>query len=265
MTPQIYVSFVIAAILSLQTLEVVSAESRRLVIEGTSGMSYITDWAASFARSNKIGVSVRVTNSAQAVKCVIDRTCDIGMASEEENGIKDGNLLLTPFGLGGAVIVVSKDVPLESLGLDQAKRIFSGQIKNWRELGGPDQPVKVWRRREESGLHKSFAKFIPVASHLEVIHKMKLLEARIKSEKGVIAYYNIAVARSEKSLPFKILKLDGISPTAENLRNGKYPLVQRSYLLRLKSRADDPLVNRLVDHLLSERKEHMETLGLTPF
>ncbi|QQL44951.1 DUF1318 domain-containing protein [Sulfuriroseicoccus oceanibius] len=94
--------------------------------------------------------------------------CDIGMASrpiKEKEAINLAQLGIGdlrnpacefPIALDGVAVVVNRNNPVSSLTVDQISKLFSGEIANWKELGGPDQPVFVYARDEQSGTWDTF-------------------------------------------------------------------------------------------------------------
>lgn len=132
------------------------------------------------------------------------------------------------------LIVVSKDVQVDSLTKEQVTAIFNGEITNWKELGGSDLPIVPASLNEnaESGLWAAFKKvtigmmndfkgtFVDLKSPSASNHFLS-------SAKGGITYIGYSTFNSSVA---NALAINGIAPTMDNFRNGSYPLVANYYL-----------------------------------
>jgi ABC-type phosphate transport system substrate-binding protein len=89
----------------------------------------------SLALRQGIGLAISESGTAVGLKCAIEKTCQIGMVNEVT--LEDQQKLKAIFfGSNAKGIIVCKDVSITNLTTSQVKGIFTGQIKNWKEVGG---------------------------------------------------------------------------------------------------------------------------------
>jgi len=142
-----------------------------------------------------------------------------------------------PVALDGLAVCVNESNPVESLTMDQLRRIYIGQITNWRQVGGPDLPIVVFSRDSNSGTYGFFqqnvlknqnwgrgVRFMPSTSE----------EAReVARTPGGIGYGGVAYFKNRPGI--KILKIaakegdTAYAPTEEHVRSRKYPIWRYLY------------------------------------
>lgn len=169
------------------------------------------------------------------------------------------DLTVTPIGREGFVFFVEQDNPIDNLTSDQVRAIYHGEITNWSEVGGKDQPIKAFQRPQNSGSQAMMEYFMGNVSLMEpntyeIVDAMAGVideVAQYADERGAMGYsfrYFVEGLRQEKNV--KLLSIDGIAPTVENIESGSYPL---SVDLCLITRTNDPNQNvqRMIDFMLS--------------
>jgi phosphate transport system substrate-binding protein len=136
--------------------------------------------------------------------------------------------------LDGLSVYVNSDNTLTELSVDQLEKIFTGKVKNWKDLGGGDAPITVYSRENSSGTYEFFKEHILkgqdfVASAQTMPGTAALLQA-VSKDKAGIGYGGAAYGQGAKAL--KIKKTDdspAIEPTEENVISGKYPIWRYLY------------------------------------
>lgn len=169
-------------------------------------------------------------------------------------------LTVTQIGREGFVFFVEADNPVDNLSSEQIRAIYHGDITNWKEVGGKNQKITAFQRPKDSGSQTMMEYFMGDVSIMEpktyetigsmegVIRKV----AQYANEAGAMGYtfrYFLEGLQQEKGV--KLLSVDGVAPTRENIENGSYPLTVG---LCLVTRADDPNPNvqMMIDFILSE-------------
>ena len=136
----------------------------------------------------------------------------------------------TPIGNEAFVFFVHKDNPIESLTTEQIKGIYSGEITNWKELGGRNESIAAFQRNEGSGSQSMLERFMgdtPIMeAPKELINDLMvgIIErvSNYKSKSNSIGFsFRYYVEGIIKNPDIKMISIDGIKPTAENIRNGK--------------------------------------------
>ncbi len=131
--------------------------------------------------------------------------------------------------LDGLSVYVQESNPVKELSLDQLERIFTGKVKNWKDVGGSEAPITVYSRENSSGTYEFFKEHVLkgkdfVASAQTMPGTSALVQA-VSKDNGGIGYGGAAYAKGTKAL--KIKKDDAspaIEPTEENVMNNSYPI-----------------------------------------
>ena len=137
--------------------------------------------------------------------------------------------------LDGLSVYVNPENSLKELTLDQLKDIFTGKVKNWKEVGGADAPITVYSRENSSGTYEFFKEHVLkgqdfAASAQTMPGTAAIVQAVVKDKNG-IGYGGAAYGGSSKLLAVK--KTDtsaGIEPTEENVLAGTYPIWRYLYV-----------------------------------
>lgn len=164
-------------------------------------------------------------------------------------GIKDA--------INGTAIITSKDNKIDSLKLSQIRDIYTGKIRNWKDVGGKDSEIVVVSREEGSGTRDVFQKIVGYTSE-ELINNAIIGDGS-GNIKTTVAGNNHAIG----FISFEYLdnsvnkvKIDGIEPNAENVKYNKYKLA-RTFLLVYKEEYLKENGNKLIDFLLSEEGQNI--------
>ena len=155
---------------------------------------------------------------------------------------KGVELELTPIGLEAFVFFVNENNPVSGLTQDQLRKVYAGQITNWKELGGPDRLICALQRNEGSGSQTRFLAFMegrPTAHG-----PFAFLGASVGFS---FRYYVDGIVRAEG---VKLLAVDGVYPGREEIRSGDYPLTGPFYAVSRKGESN-PNVAKLLDFILS--------------
>ncbi len=189
-------------------------------------------------------------NTVRGYRAIVDGTTDIlfcaGPSKEqkhyaEENGVE---LVYVPIGLEGFVFFVNEQNPVDSLTAEQIRKIYAGEYTNWAEVGGARRIINPVTRLEGSGSQTTFEAFIGDYT----IGRKSLLAITGASIGFSFRYYMDGIVGNDG---VKMLSLEGVYPSAENIRNGSYPLVAQFYAIYRKDNTNAN-VPRLVEWLLSE-------------
>lgn len=164
-------------------------------------------------------------------------------------GIKDA--------INGTAIITSKDNKIDSLKLSQIRDIYTGKIRNWKDVGGKDSEIVVVSTEEGSGTRDVFQKIVGYTSE-ELINNAIIGDGS-GNIKTTVAGNNHAIG----FISFEYLddsvnkvKIDGIEPNAENVKYNKYKLA-RTFLLVYKEEYLKENGNKLIDFVLSEEGQNI--------
>jgi phosphate transport system substrate-binding protein len=198
-----------------------------------------------------IRITVAGGGSGVGVEKVAAGLVDIGNTgrplSQEE--IEKHGLATFPFAIDGVAVVVHPSNPIAGLTTEQVKKIFAGEITNWRELGGADRPCDLYTRDEASGTREVFwgklLKKGTIIQSANVVASNGAMKVAVAQDPSAIGYVSIGHIDTTVKAPL----LDGIAPTQENAAAGLYPIVRKLYM-NTKGETT-PLVRAFIDYILS--------------
>lgn len=176
----------------------------------------------------------------------------------------------TPIGSEAFVFFVHKDNPIESLTVEQIQGIYSGEITNWKEVGGVNEKIVAFQRNEGSGSQSMLVRFMdgkPImkAPSEQINDLMSGIIERVSDYKSTTAsigfsfrYYVEGIIQNPN---IKMIRIDDVAPTVENIKNGSYPVVGPLYAVTYKGNKNEN-VDRLLEWVLSdEGQEIIEKTG----
>lgn len=176
----------------------------------------------------------------------------------------------TPIGAEAFVFFVHKDNPIDSLTTEQIQGIYSGKIKNWKEVGGNDEKIVAFQRNEGSGSQSMLIRFMDgkelmKAPSEQVNSLMSGIIEQVSDYRSTTASigfsYRYYVEGIIKNPDIKIIKVDGVAPTQETIKTNKYPIVTPIYAVTYQGN-ENKNVDLLLQWILSkEGQEIIEKTG----
>ena len=214
---------------------------------------------------------VTSTRTPQAYQDLIDGEVDLIFAAEpsaeQKKAAADKGVTLTlhPFSREAFVFVASQDNPVTGLTVEQIRGIYSGKINSWREVGGKDERIIPFQRPGNSG-----SQTVMLSKVMQGLEMRKPLETERASGMGglvrrVANYQNVSNAlgysfryyasQMDKNEKLRLLAINGIAPTVENIRNGSYPFTVDVYMVT----TGKPSANtqKLIDWFLSPQGQKL--------
>lgn len=194
---------------------------------------------------------------------------DIGMVSrvltDQEKDLKG-----FPIARDGVGLVVHRDNPLDNLTSAQVTKIFTGQIKNWREVGGQDAPIVVVGRGEGRGVNELFLGFFGLRPYDLRVNKSvgensDLIET-VVADKNAISFFSMLTAESQRKAgrPIKLLSLNGVAATRTTVLIGAYPLTRPLTLVTRE--LPRGLTKTFIEYCLSPQvTSTIENMGFVPY
>ena len=156
-------------------------------------------------------------------------------------------LKLTPIGKEAFVFFVNEKNPVDGLSLEEVRKIYSGGIGNWREVGGPDAPILAYQRPKDSGSRTAMDQMVmqglsqarPLREeYFAPMEGIVTAVADYRNESPAIGYsfrWFLTTMYSEPGL--KLLTINGVAPTVEHIADGTYPLTRTFYAVTRKKDA----------------------------
>ena len=205
------------------------------IVGSTSVQPAAEALATEYMKKNPdVKITVQGGGSSVGIKSVQDGTADIGTTSKNLKDEESKGLTQWELGKDGIAIVVNKENKVSGLTLEQIKGIFSGEITNWKEVGGSDGEINVIVREEGSGTRDAIlemvlgskdAKFVKEAI---VQSSTEAVQQAVAQDPNAIGFISYAAVKDSKAL-----KVDNVSPTVETILDGTYK-IQRPFIFLVK-------------------------------
>ena len=212
-------------------------------------------------------------NTSYGYQLLAERKTDLffgGYPSEEQisYALSQGTTFqYIPIAQEAFVFFVHKNNPIDELTSEDVRRIYSGEITNWSQLGGDNVPITAYQRNEGSGSQSQLIRFmgeVPIMTPpTEQINDLMIgildQVADYRSKPGSIGFsFRYYVEGIIQNPDIKLLKIDGVAPTQENITSGAYPLVGALYAVTYEENTN-PNVPVLLDWILSDEGQQIIT------
>ena len=201
--------------------------------------------------NNNVTLEIQQNGSGAGIKDVISGISEIGMSSRELKDEEKTSVQGTTVAYDGIALLVNPENTVKNISLEDVKKIYTGEITNWKDLGGDDSPIVVVSREEGSGTRDAFQEIVGYES--EELTK----DATISDGSGAV---KTTVAGNKNAIGFasfeyidntvKALNVNDVEPTAENVKAGDYK-ISRPFILVTKEDTLTENGQKLMDFVLS--------------
>ncbi len=223
---------------------------------------------------------VYCSTTAYAYRNIVEGSCDIifvaGPSKEQEDYAREKGveLVYTPIGREAFVFFVNPENPIEGLTVEQIRSVYSGQITRWDELGvrGLGE-ILAYQRSPGSGSQTALERFVMQDTPLMPAEKETVMTGMLdiveqvssyKNHRNAIGYsFRFYCTGLMRGFDVKLLKINGVAPTVENIENGSYPLASYFYAVT-RSDADENTLALLEWITGSQGQALVEKAGYTP-
>lgn len=222
-----------------------SAQAANITMKGSDTLVILAQkWAEVYMQKNP-DTKVQVTGggSGTGFAALQNQQTDLANASRKIKP-KEVEACLKAFGkrptehkvaLDGLSVYVHESNPVKQLSLDQLRSIFTGKIRNWKDVGGPEGPITVYSRENSSGTYEFFKEHVLqgsdfVSSAQNMPGTAALLQAVARDSKA-IGYGGAAYGQGAKHIMVsKETGGQGVEPTEANILNQSYPIWRYLYI-----------------------------------
>ena len=208
-------------------------------IDGSTTVGPIVDaFVGAFAKSHpSIKFSVKKTGSGDGAAALIDGRCDIAAMSrfmkpdEYQKAVAAGKAPV-PFSIcmDGVCLIVHPSNSVRQLTKEQVKKIYTGQITNWKELGGADLPIVAISRDTSSGTYEVFHQLAvdseKLGTKVEYANSNPQIFTRVSTTPGAIGYVGLGFVKTG----IAVIQYEGVTPTRKTIASGKYQISRPLYL-----------------------------------
>ncbi len=246
---------------------------KSIVIDGSTTVGPIAKAFADYYKEKTgVGATISESGSGNGVKSLVNGACDIANMSrfmkdsEFKTCVEKGILPVAHVvAFDGLAVVVNPANRVGALTMEQIAGIYTGKIRNWKELGGDDAEIVVISRDTNSGTYETFNELVlrksPVVKGAEYVGSNGQAKTRVASTKNAVAYVGLGFADDS----VKTLSVDGILPSPKTIVSGKYPIARPLFMFTDKyPKMGTPVYDFVTLHLSEEGREIVRDLGYVP-
>ena len=187
-----------------------------------------------FQNDTGISFTYNPTGSGSGIKAVQEGRCDIGLSSRDlKDEEKAAGLTGTVLAYDGIAVIVNPENPVSDLSVETIAKIYTGEITNWSEVGGNDVEIVLIGREAGSGTRDGFESITDTEDACKYRQELTStgdVITTVSQNPGAIGYASVASVKDT----VKALKVDGVAPTEETIKDGSY-VVQRPFVLVTKT------------------------------
>ena len=238
--------------------------SGAVALNGSTSMEKVVGALGEQFMSDNSGVSVTydATGSGAGIEAASNGSADIGLSSR---GLKDeeksSGLVGTTVALDGIAVIVNPANGVEDLTVEQIAAIFTGEITDWAEFGGKGE-IACIGREAGSGTRDGFESITKTAD--KCVLKQELTStgaviAAVKSSENAIGYASFAAVEGQEGI--KVLTVEGVECTAENIIDGTYVIQRPFNLVTLENAELSEAAKAFFDYMISEDAAELITMA----
>lgn len=211
-----------------------SASSQTVATDGSTSMEKVIGFLseAYMQEHGDVKVTYNPTGSSSGIQAVAEGRCDIGLASRDLKEEETADLQGTVVAIDGIGIIVNSDNPVTDLTIEQIGKIYTGEITNWKEVGGSDAPIVCIGREAASGTRDGFEEVTGTKDQCRYSQELTSTGDVVQTVSGnpnAVGYASVASANDT----IKMVSVEGVTPTTETIQDGGYK-IQRNFVLVTK-------------------------------
>lgn len=218
-----------------------------------------------FETDTGITVTYNATGSGAGIQAVQEGRCDIGLASrnlkdeEKANGLEE-----TILAYDGIAIIVNPANPVKDLDVETIAKIYTGEIKNWKEVGGNDAEIVLIGREAGSGTRDGFESITDTedkCAYRQELTSTGDVITTVASNPNAIGYASLASVKDT----VKALTVNGVAPSEATIKDGSYVIQRPFVLVTKKDTALSKSAQQFFDYITSkEANEIISSSGVVP-
>ena len=212
--------------------------------------------------NDKVTITYDATGSGTGIEAVATGTCDIGLASRNlKDAEVDKGLVATTVALDGIAIIVNENCPVDDLTVEQIAAIFTGLVTDWADFGGKGD-IACIGREAGSGTRDGFESITKTTDKCVLAQELTstgAVIAAVKSSENAIGYASYAAVEGQEGI--KVLTVEGVECTAENIVDGSYVIQRPFNLVTLAEGELSEAAQAFFDYMLSEDAAELITMA----
>ncbi|WP_373048864.1 phosphate ABC transporter substrate-binding protein [Vulgatibacter sp.] len=222
-----------------------AAASKTVTVKGSDTLVILAQRLAERLMAENQGMTVQVTGggSGTGIAALINGTTDIATASRAMKDAEKKQVeqkrgapaIEHAVALDGLAVYVNEKNPIQAFSLEQLEGIYTGQIKNWKELGGADAPILLYGRENNSGTYAYFKEEVladeDFAAETQSLPGTAAVVNAVSKDPNAIGYGGIAYGSGIRAVPVsKETGGEAVEPSLENVTSGKYPISRSLFM-----------------------------------
>ena len=196
-------------------------------------------------------VTYNPTSSGSGITAVQEGTCDIGLSSRAlKDEEKAAGLKETVLAYDGIAIIVHPDNPVSDLSLEQIAKLYTGEITNWKDVGGNDAQVVLIGREAASGTRDGFESITGTKDKCQYRQELTStgdVITTVRQNPDAIGYASLASIKDS----VKALDVDGVTPGEDTVKDGSYKVQRPFVLVTVEGKALSPVAQAFFDYATS--------------
>lgn len=225
------IGLVLISILVLGLSSCTKKTAQAVSTDGSTSMEKVIGaLGEAFESETDIPVTYNPTGSSSGIKAVSEKRCDIGLASRDlKSTEKEQGLTSTTLAYDGISIIVHPNNPVSDLDIATVAKIYTGEITNWKDIGGNDSEIVLIGREAGSGTRDGFESITDTAEQCKYRQELTStgdVITTVSQNPAAIGYASLASVKDT----VKALKINGVTPSEATIKNGTY-VVQRPFIL----------------------------------
>lgn len=212
-----------------------TTETKTVSTDGSTSMEKVIGALGESFMANNEGVNFTYnpTGSGSGITAVSEGRCDIGLSSRAlKDEEKASGLVETVLAYDGIAIIVNNDNPVTNISLIDLTKVYTGEITNWKELGGSDSEIVLIGREAGSGTRDGFETITntkDLCQYRQELTSTGDVITTVSTNPDAIGYASLASVKDS----VKALTVDGVTATEATIKDGSYP-IQRPFVLVTK-------------------------------
>lgn len=224
----------IAAVMAMSALTGCSKGEQTVSTDGSTSMEKVVGFLseAYMEKHDDVKVTYNPTGSGSGIQAVADGRCDIGLASRNLKDEEKANLSETVVAIDGIAIIVNNANSVADLTVEQIAGLYTGEITNWKDVGGSDAPVVCIGREAASGTRDGFESITGTAEKCKYSQELTStgdVIQTVSSNPNAIGYASLASVNDT----VKTVSVEGVAPSDDTILSGEYK-IQRNFVLVTK-------------------------------
>ena len=224
-----------ASVEPAQTSSAPAKLSGNVATDGSTSMEKIIgSLGEAFMEMNPdVNFTYNPTGSGTGIQAAIDGTCDIGLSSRALKDEEKASLTETIVALDGIAIIVNPANPVSDLSVEQIAQIYTGEITNWKDVGGDDLEISLIGREAGSGTRDGFETITGTKEACKYNQELTSTGDVITTVAGnpnAIGYASLSAVKDS----VKALTVGGVAPSEETVLDGTYT-IQRPFVLATRT------------------------------